>query len=221
MINPRLWAWAFLLALAVMPAAGRAQSAYVSDEFEITLRSGPAGDRKIMALVKSGTPLEIREKQDEWSLVRLPDGKEGWVLNRYLTPRAPSARVLEQLRKEHDTLTAAHRELKERFERLDLEKKAADADLSALRRNHEELNAAYDTLKRESADFLALRQRHEETAAQLEAEKTRSAKLDEENLQMKRDRILQWVLAGGGITLVGFFLGLFSAGRRKPRSSLY
>ncbi len=45
MINPRLWACAFLLALAVMPTAGRAQSAYVSDEFEITLRSGPAGDR--------------------------------------------------------------------------------------------------------------------------------------------------------------------------------
>ncbi len=53
------------------------------------------------------------------------------------------------------------------------------------------------------------------------SEKTRSAKLDEENLEMKRDRIIQWVLTGGGITLVGFFIGLFSAGRRKPRSSLY
>ena len=40
-------------------------------------------------------------------------------------------------------------------------------------------------------------------------------------MQMKRSRIIQWVLTGGGIMLVGFFIGLFSSGRRKPRSGLY
>jgi SH3 domain protein len=68
---------------------------------------------------------------------------------------------------------------------------------------------------------LNLKKRYEKTAADLEEEKNRSAKLDEENMQMKRNRIIQWVWTGGGILLLGFFLGLFSSSRRKSRSSLY
>ncbi len=33
--------------------------------------------------------------------------------------------------------------------------------------------------------------------------------------------LIQWVLTGGGIMLAGFFIGLFSAGPRRRRSSLY
>lgn len=129
--------------------------------------------------------------------------------------------VLERVRKDHEALAARYKELKERCDQLDAQKKASDADLSKSRRNQDEINAAFESLKRESAEFLTLTQRHQELTAELEAEKTRSAKLDEENLEMKRDRIIQWVLTGGGIVLVGFFIGLFSASRRKPRSSLY
>ena len=84
-----------------------------------------------------------------------------------------------------------------------------------------ELQSAFENLKKESAEFLQLKKRYEKATADLEAEKNRSAKLDEENLQMKRNRIIQWVWTGGGIMLLGFFLGLFSSSRRKPRSSLY
>ena len=66
-------------------------------------------------------------------------------------------------------------------------------------------------------EFLKLKKRHEQVAAELEMERTRSAKLDEENMQMKRSNVIQWVLTGGGIMLVGFFIGLFSSSRRKSR----
>ncbi len=68
---------------------------------------------------------------------------------------------------------------------------------------------------------MMLKQRHKQVTADLEAEKTLAAKLDEENMQLKRSRIIQWVLTGGGIMLLGFFIGLFSSSRRKSRSSLY
>ena len=154
-------------------------------------------------------------------MVRTPSGKEGWVLNRYITTSPPSAMVLERVRKDYDVLAAKYKELKERFDRLDAQKKATDADFSQSRRTQDQLSAAYETLKKESADFLKLKQRHQEMTAELEAEKTLSAKLDEENLEMKRNRTIQWVLTGSGIVLVGFFIGLFSSSRRQPRSSLY
>ena len=221
MKNLTAWFCMVLIGMLILPETNTAETVYVSEEFEITLRSGPAPDRRIISMVKSGTALEILEKGEEWSMVRIPNGKEGWVLNRYITTGQPSTMMLERVRKDYDVLAAKYRDLKERFDQLDAQKKTTDADLAQRRRNMDELSVAYETLKRESSDFLKLKQRHQEITTELEAEKTRSAKLDEENLQLNRNNIIQWVLTGGGIMLVGFLIGLFSSSRRKPRSSLY
>lgn len=213
--------WMVLTGLLVLPAIVAAETVYVSENFEITMRTGPGTERKIISLVESGKALEMVERGEEWSLVRMAGGKEGWVLNRYLTTSQPSAMVLERVRQDYDVLSAKYDDLKEKYQALDAQKKVADADLSQNSQDLSELSQAYENLKKESADFLKLKKRYEKTATDLEAEKNRSAKLDEENLQMKRNRIIQWVWTGGGIMLLGFFLGLFSSSRRKPRSSLY
>lgn len=213
--------WMVLIGLLILPAASVAETVYVSEDFEITMRTGPGSDRKIISLVQSGKALEILKKGDEWSMVRAPGGREGWVLNRYITPSQPCAMVLTRVRQDFDVLTAKYEDLKNNFDQLNAQKKATDSDLSQNQKDRDELSTAYETLKKEAADFLKLKQRHKQVTADLDAEKTLSAKLDEENMQMKRSRIIQWVLTGGGIMLVGFFIGLFSSSRRKSRSSLY
>ena len=221
MKNLRAWFWLAVAALMVLPVAAAAETVYVSENFEITMRTGPGTERKIISLVQSGKALEVLEKGEEWSLVRDHNGKEGWVLNRYLTTDQPSAMVLERVRQDYDVLSAKYKDLKEKYSQLESQKKVADADLSQNSQDLSKLSADYENLKKESADFLALKKRYEKTAADLEAEKNRSAQLDEENMQMKRNRIIQWVWTGGGLIFAGFLLGLFSSSRRKPRSSLY
>jgi SH3 domain protein len=216
-----VWLCLALVTLVIPRAAAGAETVYVTEEFEITLRATPGADRKIVAMAKSGKPLELVEKGDEWSLVRIPNGKEGWAQNRYLTTASPSALVLERVRQDYEGLEKKYKELKEKFDALTAQKKASDADLSQSRRGQDELNAAYERLKRESSEFIALKQKHQDVSAQLEAEKARATQLDEENRDMRRDGVIQWVLAGGGIMLAGFFIGLLACMRRKPRSSLY
>ncbi|MDX2453430.1 TIGR04211 family SH3 domain-containing protein [Desulfosarcina sp.] len=213
--------WMVLVGILILPAASVAETVYVSEDFEITMRTGPGSDRKIISLVQSGRALNILDKGEEWSKVRDPNGKEGWVLNRYITPSQPCAMVLGRVRQDFDVLTAKYEDLKGNFDQLNSQKKATDADLSQNQKDRDELSTAYETLKKDSADFLKLKQRHKQVTADLEAEKTLAAKLDEENMQLKRSRIIQWVLTGGGIMLLGFFIGLFSSSRRKSRSSLY
>ncbi len=215
------WFWIVIIGALILPTASKAETVYVSEDFEITMRTGPGNDRKIISLIKSGSPMEILEKGQEWSMVRISSGKEGWVLNRYIATSQPSAMMLERVRKDYDVIAAKYKELKEKFERLDEQKKATDVAFTQSQRTQNELSAAYETLKKDSADFLRLKQRHQEMTAELEAEKALSAKLEKENLDMKRDRIIQWVLTGSGIMLVGFFIGFISSSRRKPRSSLY
>ena len=221
MKNLKVCFWMILIGLLIPPAASVAETVYVSEDFEITMRTGAGTDRKIISLVQSGKSLEILEKGEEWSRVRAPNGKDGWVLNRYLTASQPCAMVLDRVRQDYDVLAAKYKDMKGQFDELETQKKVADSDLSQSSQYRDELRTAYDTLMKESSDYLKLKKRHQQVNADLEAEKNRSSKLDVENMQMKRSRIIQWVLTGGGILLVGFFIGLFSSSRSKSRSSLY
>ncbi len=221
MKNLNAWFWMILIGLLVPAATSVAETVYVTENFEITMRTGPGIDRKILSLIQSGNAVEIVEKGKDWSRVRTHKGKEGWVLNRYLTPNKPCAMVLERFRKNYIVQSKKFEEMKGKFDGLNAKKQTVDADLSQSQKERDELSTAYKTLKKESSEFLKLKKLHQKVAADLEAERTRSAKLDEENMQMKRSRIIQWVLTGGSIMLIGFFIGIFSSSRRKPRSSLY
>lgn len=221
MKNPKAWFWMVLLGLLVTAAVCIAETVYVTENFEITMRTGPGVDRKIISLVQSGNALEILEKGKDWSKVRMHNGKNGWVLNRYITANKPCAMVLDRVKQDHDAMRVKFEEMKTELDNLNARKKTIDSDLSQSRQERDDLSTAYESLKKESSEYLKLKKLHQKVAADLEAEKTRSAKLDEENMQMKRTRIIQWVLTGGGIMLIGFFIGIFSSSRRKSRSSLY
>ena len=76
-----------VLATLLLTATAAGQSLYVSDELVITLRSGPSTSEGILTNLRSGDLVEILEVDSQlgYSLVRAPDGTEGWVLSRYLT----------------------------------------------------------------------------------------------------------------------------------------
>ena len=82
-----------LLAALLFSSAAHAESAWVSDEFEITLRSGPSTSNAIQLMLKSGTELEVleRDRESGYARVRTGGGTEGWVLTRYLM-NEPAAR---------------------------------------------------------------------------------------------------------------------------------
>jgi SH3 domain protein len=213
--------WIVFIGLSVTAAVGMAETVYVTENFEITMRTGPGVDRKIISLIQSGNGLQVLEKEKDWSRVKTRNGKEGWVLNRYLTPNEPCEMVLGRVKQEYAAMGVKYEQMKTQLDDLRQSKKTTDTDLSQSRQERDQLSAAYESLKKESSEFLQLKEKHKQVVAELEAEKTKSAKLDEENMQMKRSRIIQWVLTGGGIMLIGFFIGIFSSSRRKSRSSLY
>ena len=85
-------------------AVGFAETRYVTDLLKLPLRTGPSTEYKILALVESGQQLDVVEPGENWSMVRLDNGKEGYVLNRYLVTQPTSAVRLEQLQSKHTLL---------------------------------------------------------------------------------------------------------------------
>lgn len=91
-----------LLILVVLvllfPTVGQAQDLYVSDYREVMVRTGPSLRNKIIAVLKTGdTVTLIREAEEDYHLVALPDDREGYILKGYLTEQIPTAHQVQLL----------------------------------------------------------------------------------------------------------------------------
>jgi SH3 domain protein len=83
----------------LLVSTASAETAWVTDQFEITLRSGPSTSNAIQLMVGSGTALEVLERDADtgYTHVRTQGGTEGWVLTRYLMNEASAREQLQRL----------------------------------------------------------------------------------------------------------------------------
>jgi len=205
--------------LILLPGGVFAQNMYVTDSLKLTLRSGPGTEYKILAVIDSGQQVELIQRGDEWSVVKLPDGKEGHVLTRYLTTDAPSSVLLERLQIKHNNLVQQSSTLGEDHNRLKSENNRLQTALSTAEEALGKLKNDYEMLKKTSAGALDLKAKYEMASQQLAKQSQRAAQLEEQLAKVELNQYIKWFLAGSGVLLVGFFIG-FSTRRQRRRSSL-
>lgn len=211
-----------LLALSVLltlaPAAP-AQSMYVNDVVQVTLRTGPGYDHKIRAVLKSGDALEVLQPGEEWSRVRTAEGGEGWVLSRLLTGEEPNALKLRRLQARLDSLEAAEGREDPEGEALRRKNLELENALTELRFELDAARQAYRNLETEAGEYLDMRRALEKTKARFRDQA--------EELQDCRRRLAdrtdadrtRWFLVGAGVLLLGLLLGM-GLQRRRRRSGL-
>ncbi len=214
-----IWILVTLISTCVFSMEAYAQTMYVSDSFEITMRTGPGADRKIISLLRSGAQLEVVTPGEEWTEVRLQNGKQGWVLTRYLTDQEPKAKILARVQNKYQKLQEENQALIKQIAALKEEKSALEKNLKKTSNKLARLENAHNTLKKEASDFLGLKAKYEKTTAQLAKIKTASAAVTEENRRLKRNHNIKWFLSGAGVLLFGWIIGM-SSRRSKRRSSL-
>jgi SH3 domain protein len=192
---------------------------YVSDILKLTLRTGPSIENKILAVIDSGQMMEIVEFGDEWSQVQLPNGKEGWVLSRYLTPNETNNIKLQRLETKHKNLMIQAAELLEENNRLKAENKKLSTEFEADQKQLVKVRTDYETLKTEAAEFLTLKTRYKRAASQLAEQTAKAQKLEEQLSRLGMNTYIKWFLAGSGVLIVGFIIG-FSSKRQRRRPAL-
>ena len=207
------------LVLSFSGPAVYAQQMFVKEMMKITMRTGPGNDHKILALVSTGQPVEVMQKGDEWTLVRLSTGKEGWVLSRFLTQEEPSSISLLKLTQKHDALVAKFTSLAEENNRLKETVQRLTAEVQKGTKALKGLQKEYDTLKSGSAEYLKLKTTHQKTASQLSEQTKRADKVEGELAKLLRSQNIKWFLSGAGVLLLGFIIG-YSSKRQRRRSSL-
>ncbi len=83
-IRSRVWlAVAITLGFCVSLSAV-AERAWIKDELRLNLRTGPGVQFRIMGRLKTGDALELLERGDGWTKVRVAEFGEGWIPEGYL-----------------------------------------------------------------------------------------------------------------------------------------
>ena len=196
---------------------------WVSDQFEVMLRTGPSTSNAIERMLPSGTALEIIERDDEagYARVRTAAGTEGWVLTRYLMSE-PSAR--EQLATLTNRLTSANSEgtsLSSQLDAVKSEYDAASRQISALKSDKRRLEQELAAIKRTAANVLSIDTQNKDLREQLASAEIRAATLEQENRELTGRTTRYWFMTGALVLVVGMILGIWLPRIRWQRRSRY
>jgi len=187
-----------------------AETRYVSDKLEITMRSGKGNSYSITRMLGSGTQVEVLEidKSKGYSRVRTKSGKEGWVLSRYLM-RSQAAR---------DRLAAAEKKLAE----LELEKRKLETTMTALSDEKNTLNSKLSSLdgesrkvsqelteiRRTASSALAIDSENKELKGRVVSLERELQTVQQENEGLKDRTARDWFMVGAAVVLLGIIVGL-------------
>ena len=196
-----------------------AENKYISDTVKITMRTGPGKDRKIISLLRIGTKVEVVQPGDEWTLVRLANGKEGWVINRFLTDKIPSDIELSILKSKYQALKASASKVQERNSLLKAENETLTREFSVSRKKLQKTTNDYEALKAESKEFLELQSKFKAASSKLAEQTKKAEKFEDELTKLLWNQNIKWFLSGAGVLILGFIIG-FSTKRQRRRSSL-
>ena len=206
------------LVLMAAPFGGAyAAGMYVRDWITITVRTEPSEGAKIISVAKSNDYLEILKEGEDWSRVKAPDGREGWVMSRYLTKQMPKTLMADRLKKQVKSLTEQVAALKKENDRLLKENKSLNSseELQALR-------LEYERLQQESGEYTEMKKRNDELEARYKADAGAIERLTRENNRMKTSERLIFTLLGGGFIGVGLVVGMvLQVFRGRPKKAGY
>lgn len=198
----------FILTLLVLyPAV--AEKRYISDELWINLRSGPGNDYKILKILKSGTHLQFIESDEEtkFSKVITDKGLEGWVPTRFIQDEPIAFEKLILTQRELDKTKADLTELQNKFnetKKVLAETKRTAGDLSE---DKSEQEKELEYIKKVSANAINLDKKNQELLEQGEQLKITVDTLRAENERLQNSKDVNYILVGGGLILLGLFLG--------------
>ncbi len=208
-----------LTGLLLVAAESAAETKYVTEELNITLRTGPGTDRKIIAFPNAGDPLEVLSAAEEYTEVKTRSGKQGFVLTRYLTNKAPARQVLARLEQKHSQLLAKYEELQQKSSQLTGDSRSLADELAKTQKELEQLTGEHETLKNESKQFLQLKAKYQKSVKDAAEAKAKADKIEKELQQLYSSEINTGLIYGGGLIVLGFVTG-FIVKRPKRRSPL-
>ncbi|MEO1203364.1 MAG: TIGR04211 family SH3 domain-containing protein [Pseudomonadota bacterium] len=204
--------------VAVLPEAATAQTRYVTDEFEITLRRGPSTQNAITRMLQSGTALEVLEVDTDngYTRVRTAGGTEGWVLTRYLQNEQSARDRLAAMQQRLEALRGESGSQGRILDDLRQQNATNEGRIRTLESENKRLEAELAEIRRTAANAISINEQNRVLREDLSQANIKVSTLEQENDRLVRRRDQNWFLIGAAVLVIGIILGLVLP--RIPRS---
>ncbi len=187
-----------------------AETRYVSDVLEITMRSGKGTSYGITRMLRSGTAVQVLEvdKKAGYSKVRTSSGKEGWVLSRFLMNGKAARERLAAAEKSLAELELENRKLTTAMSALTDEKKSLQNNLGDLEGESRSVSQELAEIKRTASSALAIDSENKDLKSRLVSLERELQTVQQENQSLKDRTARDWFMVGAAVVLLGIIIGL-------------
>lgn len=187
-----------------------AETRYVSDNLEITMRSGKGTSYGITRMLRSGTPVEVLEEDKEagYTQVRVKGGKEGWVLSRFLMKGQAARDRLAAAEKSLAELELENRKMETSMAALTEEKAALQKELEGLEGQARNVSQELSEIKRTASSALAIDSENKDLKGRVVSLERQLQTLQQENEGLRDRTARDWFMVGAGVVLLGIIVGL-------------
>ena len=195
--------------LIVISGSALAETVYVADDQNLSLRNAASINAKVLKSLPTGTPLTLTDKPNkaEFIHVRLIDGTEGYIKAKYtkkqppaLDPKDTAGKTIAQLQTDNAALRTELNTLKESLTPgTSLEKTLAT--------ERDQLARELNELKKTAASSFQLKNERDELQERVVNVERDLQQFKLENQALKDTASQDWFLYGGVLALVGVLLG--------------
>ena len=186
-----------------------ADKAYIRDTLYVPLRGGESSEHRILHRgIKSGTPLERLETNEQTGYTRVRTGKglEGWLLTQYLVDDPIASTQLNIVKSELQSLDTKHQQTLLSLQEVK-EAREVLADQNAL------LVEDLATITTLSANVVVIDDQNKRLSEERDVLLQKVEDLNDLTDALSDDRAQQWFLCGAGVILIGLLFGFWLSRR--------
>ena len=197
------------MALLTISPFSFADEAYIRDTLYVPLRGGESSEHRIIHRgIKSGTPLERLEtnEQSGYTRVRTGKGLEGWLLTQYLVDEPIASTQLDIVKSELQSLDTKHQQTL-------LSLKEVKEARKVLADQNELLAEDLATITTLSANVVVIDEQNKRLSEERDVLLQKIKNLNELTNALSDDRAQQWFLLGAGVILIGLMFGFWLSRR--------
>ena len=197
------------MALLTISPFSFADEAYIRDTLYVPLRGGQSSEHRIIHRgIKSGTPLERLETNEQTGYTRVRTGKglEGWLLTQYLVDEPIASTQLHIVKSELQSLDTKHQQTL-------LSLKEVKEARKVLADQNELLAEDLATITILSANVVVIDEQNKRLSEERDVLLQKIKNLNELTNALSDDRAQQWFLRGAGVILIGLLFGFWLSRR--------
>ncbi|MCP3688113.1 MAG: TIGR04211 family SH3 domain-containing protein [Gammaproteobacteria bacterium] len=183
---------------------------YITDLFEVTMRSGTSTANSIVKILKSGDSLQVLEEDiaSQYSLVEADDGKSGYVLSRFLDDMPSARERLVRSSQTNQDQKQVITELGEQISLLQSKLSSAQTDNESLKNTLIASEDELEEVRHAAENTLRILDDNEHLQAIVTELRREKQNLADENDSLKDSTKMDWFIRGATVALVAFLLGI-------------